>query len=110
MRDRLRTYIHHKGITIYSFCKQAGLARNFLQWETAGISAKSMQKIGQAYPDLNLQWVATGEGEMLKSDDEKISLSVHRALIEERDAKIAQLEEVVRELRGKPKAPKKKEV
>lgn len=47
---------------------------------------------------------------MLKSDDEKISLSVHRALIEERDARIAQLEEVVRELRRKPKALKKKEV
>lgn len=47
---------------------------------------------------------------MLKSDAEKILLSVHRALIEERDARIAQLEELVRELRRKPKAMKKKEV
>lgn len=110
MRDRLRAYIRHKGITEYSFCKQAGLTRNFMNWETAGISGKSMHKIGRAFPDLNLQWVATGEGEMLKSDAEKILLSVHRALIEERDARIAQLEEVVRELRRKPKALKKKEV
>jgi hypothetical protein len=101
MRDRLRTYIHHKGITIYSFCKQAGLARNFLQWETAGISAKSMQKIGQAYPDLNLQWVATGEGEMLKGDEDKIPLSVHRALISDREARIEQLEGIVAKLRAK---------
>ena len=108
MRDRLRAYISHKGITIYSFCKQAGLARNFMLWETAGISAKLMHKIGQAFPDLNLQWVATGEGEMLKSDNDKVLLSVHRALIDERDAKIEQLEGIVAKLRAKIKTLKKK--
>nr|WP_311450951.1 hypothetical protein [uncultured Porphyromonas sp.] len=79
-----------------------------MNWETAGISGKSMHKIGRAFPDLNLQWVATGEGEMLKSDAEKILLSVHRALIEERDARIAQLEGIVAKLRTKIKALKNK--
>ena len=77
-------------------------------WETAGISAKLMHKIGQAFPDLNLQWVATGEGEMLKSDNDKVLLSVHRALIDERDAKIEQLEGIVAKLRAKIKTLKKK--
>lgn len=108
MRDRLKTYIRHKGITIYSFCKQAGLARQFLQWETAGISAKSMHKIGQAFPDLNLQWVATGEGEMLKGDEDKILLSTHRALISDREARIEQLEGTVARLRTKIKELKKR--
>ena len=108
MRDRLRAYISHKGITVYRFCKQAGLARNFLQWETAGISAKSMQKIGQAFPDLSIHWVATGEGEMLKGDEDKILLSVHRALISDRDARIEQLEGIVVKLRAKIKTLKKK--
>lgn len=108
MRDRLRAYIRHKGISIYSFCKQAELARNFMLWETAGISAKSMQKIGQAYPDLNLQWVATGEGEMLKGDEDKIPLSVHRALVSDREARIKQLEGIVAKLRAKIKTLKNK--
>ena len=108
MRDRLRAYIRHKGISIYSFCKQAELARNFMLWETAGISTKSMQKIGQAYPDLNLQWVATGEGEMLKGDEDKIPLSVHRALVSDREARIKQLEGIVAKLRAKIKTLKNK--
>nr|DAO87519.1 MAG TPA: HTH-type transcriptional regulator [Caudoviricetes sp.] len=108
MRDRLRAYISHKGISIYSFCKQAGLARNFMLWETAGISARLMQKIGQAYPDLNLHWVATGEGEMLKGDEDKILLSVHRALISDREARIEQLEGIVAKLRAKIKTLKNK--
>ena len=108
MRDRLRAYINHKGITIYSFCRQAGLARNFFTWETSGMSAGSMHKIGQAFPDLNLQWVATGEGEMLKGDEDKILLSVHRALISDREARIEQLEGIVAKLREKIKALKNK--
>lgn len=92
MRDRLRAYIRHKGITEYRFCKDAGLTLNFLHWGSSGVSAKSMQKIGQAFPDLNLQWVATGQGKMLKGDDDRIPLSTHRAIVEARDARIEQLE------------------
>ena len=91
------------GITEYRFCKVAGLSRTFLQWEKGGISAKSLHKIGQAYPDLNLHWVATGEGEMLKGDDDTIPLYTHRALMEERNARIEQLEALVKHLKGRIK-------
>jgi hypothetical protein len=47
--------------------------------------------------------VATGEGEMLKADDDKIPLSTHRAIVEARDARIEQLEGIVTKLRAKIK-------
>lgn len=67
-----------------------------------------MHKIGQAFPDLNLQWVATGEGEMLKGDEDKILLSVHRALISDREARIEQLEGTIARLRAKIEELKKR--
>lgn len=99
MRDRLLEYIRYKGITGYRFCKQAGLTSNFLQWGAVGISAKSMHKIGQAFPDLNLQWVATGEGEMIKGDTSTIPLSMHRAIIKGKDDEIATLSAQVQRLK-----------
>ena len=106
MRDRLRAYIRYKGVTEYSFCKQAGLTRNFLQWDTAGISAKSMHKIGQAYAELNLQWVATGEGEMLLENNDTIRLSVHEAIMRDKEELIRSLYVKIGELESKLEALK----
>ena len=103
MRDRLKAFARHKGMTEYRFCKEAGVRPNFLNWGPPGVSSKSLHKIGQAFPDLNLHWVATGEGEMLKADDDKIPLSTHRAIVEARDARIEQLEGIVAKLRAKIK-------
>ena len=106
MRDRLRAYIRHKGITEYSFCKQAGLALNFMQWETSGVSAKSMHKIGQAFPDLNLHWVGTGEGDMIKGGDDTIPLSVHLAIVGDKEELISALSAKIQELESKLEALK----
>jgi hypothetical protein len=95
-------------MTEYRFCKEAGVRPNFLNWGPPGVSSKSLHKIGQAFPDLNLHWVATGEGEMLKGDDDRIPLSTHRAIVEARDARIEQLESIVAKLRDKIKELKKR--
>ena len=103
MRDRLKAFARYKGISDYRFCTDAGIRRNFLSWGPPGVSSKSLHKIGQAFPELNLQWVATGEGEMLKADDDKIQLGTHRVLIAERDARIEQLEALVSNLKAEIK-------
>ena len=103
MRDRLKAFAQHKGISDYRFCTDAGIRRNFLSWGPPGVSAKSLHKIGQAFPELNLHWVATGEGSMIKGDDDKIPLGTHRALIAERDARIEQLESLVANLKAEIK-------
>lgn len=99
MRDRLREFARRNGISEYRFCMDAGIRRNFLSWGPPGVSARALHKIGQAFPELNLHWVATGEGDMLKGDDDKIPLGTHRALIAERDARIEQLETLVANLK-----------
>ena len=95
MRDRLKEFAGYMGLSDYRFCMDAGIRRNFLSWGPPGVSARALHKIGQAFPELNLNWVATGEGDMLKADDDKIPLGTHRAIVEARDARIEQLETLV---------------
>ena len=106
MRDRLKEFARYIGITEYRFCNNAGIRRNFLSWGPPGVSARALHKIGQAFPELNLHWVATGEGDMLKADDDKIPLGTHRALIADRDARIEQLEALVANLKAEIKGIK----
>lgn len=103
MRDRLKKFAQYKGISDYRFCMDAGIRRNLLSWGSPGVSARAMHKIGQAFPELNLHWVATGEGEMLKADDDRIPLGTHRAIVEARDARIEQLENLVANLKSEIK-------
>ena len=103
MRNRLKEFAQRRRISEYRFCLNAGIRRNFLSWGPPGVSARALHKIGQAYPELNLHWVATGEGDMLKADDDKIPLGTHRALIAERDARIEQLEALVVNLKDEIK-------
>ena len=103
MRDRLKEFAGYMGLSDYRFCMDAGIRRNFLSWGPPGVSARALHKIGQAFPELNLNWVATGEGDMLKADDDKIPLGTHRAIVEARDARIEQLEALVVNLKDEIK-------
>ena len=100
MRERILAYIRHRGISSYQFVKRAGLAHNFLLWQCKGISAKLMNKIAQAFPDLNMDWVATGVGDMLKADEETIPLSAHRSIVEAKEAEIAKLKKKIERLKS----------
>ena len=69
MRERLIAFIGYLGISIRKFEASVGLSNGFVKNITGNITLRSEFKISQAYPDLNMNWLLTGEGEMLKSND-----------------------------------------
>lgn len=89
-----------KGLTEYRFLKESGLSKTFLT-STAGITARSLSKIGEAFPDLNLSWVTTGEGAMLRSSDDTVSLAEHLRVIRRKDEEIATLRGRLQEAKGR---------
>ena len=64
IRERLRKFIDYKGISRYKFYKDLGLSNGFLDKE-GNIGSDKCEKIIYQYPDLNIIWLITGEGEML---------------------------------------------
>lgn len=101
MRQRLRAYIRAKGITEYRFLKEAKLSLAFFTSSADGISARTLVKIGEAFPDLNLDWVTTGNGSMTTNDaDGYISLPDHQRAIRQKDDEIERLKAQIAELRS----------
>lgn len=104
MRQRLRAYIRAKGITEYRFLKEAKLSLAFFTSNADGISARTLVKIGEAFPDLNLDWVTTGNGSMTTTDaDGYISLSDHQRALRQKDDEIAHLKAQLSEVRARLK-------
>lgn len=101
MRERLRAYIREKGITEYRFLKEAKLSLTFFTSQSVGVRARTLVKIGEAFPELNLNWVATGEGAMLRSSGDTVSLAEHLRVIRRKDEEIARLRGRLQEAKGR---------
>jgi|WetSurMetagenome_2_1015567.scaffolds.fasta_scaffold18593_5 hypothetical protein len=70
---RLKEYIDSKGISISKFEKSIGMSNaSFGKSLKSGgtIGADKLEIILNHYPDINLEWLVTGNGEMLKSTSE----------------------------------------
>lgn len=71
--DRLTKYLRQKAITAYSFERKCQIANGYLKKQVRGkgsIGSEILARIYQHYPDLNLLWLISGEGEMLLPENE----------------------------------------
>lgn len=66
--ERINKIVEHFGITKNLLAKNSGVASSNISKMMSGeqpISDKTLGKIVEAYPEINLQWLKTGEGEMI---------------------------------------------
>ncbi len=64
--DRVRQYIDFKGITRYKFCRDLGFSNKFLD-NSSNMGTDKACKILRQYPDINPEWLITGDGDMLRT-------------------------------------------
>lgn len=70
-KERLLQYLEAKEISTSSFLKETGIKRGFLDTDKlkASVSDIFLTMIIAKYTDLNLEWIVTGRGEMLKGNE-----------------------------------------
>lgn len=66
-KKKIAQYLMYKGISHYEFSKKTGLSNGFLN-SGSGISSDALRLISIEFDDLNILWVITGEGEMIKEN------------------------------------------
>lgn len=65
-RERLYEFIEKKGLTPRSFEEKTGLANGFVSKVGFSIREAKLEFISKSFPELNITWLLTGEGNMLK--------------------------------------------
>lgn len=66
VKQRLKEYIKTKKISTREFCRVIGVSETYVNSIRTSIQPEKLIKITHAFPDLNTEWLLTGEGEMFK--------------------------------------------
>ncbi|QDW23292.1 helix-turn-helix transcriptional regulator [Flavobacterium sp. KBS0721] len=67
----MREYLDYKGITKYKFCNDLGFSNKFLD-NSSNMGTDKACKILHHYPEINSEWLLTGNGPMVKEDNANI--------------------------------------
>ena len=67
MKKRLIEFLAYLGIGQTKFEEKVGLSRGFVNTLKNNLTIKTLDKIESAYPELDINWLKKGEGEMLKN-------------------------------------------
>lgn len=73
--ERLNQFIDFKGISKYSFYKKTGFSNGFLD-KNRNIGTDKCEIISVEYPELSVEWLVTGRGQMLKPAHENQSPNI----------------------------------
>lgn len=68
IKDRISEFIQYKNITIAEFERNVSLANGYIKKFKGSIGSDKLSNIISYYPDININWLITGEGPMLKSE------------------------------------------
>lgn len=69
IQERIKEYIDTKGISVREFCRQINVSPSFLSRD-AEISSDKVLNIINTFPEISVEWLITGNGEMIKNDSD----------------------------------------
>lgn len=68
VKERLIKYIKSKGMSTREFCRHIGVSETYVNSMRSSMQPDKLIKITHLFPDLNAEWLLTGDGEMLKNN------------------------------------------
>lgn len=68
VKDRLIEFVTYTQMSRRKFQEYIGVSNSYIQNISEGIGNDVMNSIAKRFPELNIAWLLTGEGEMLKPD------------------------------------------
>ena len=69
IKQNILLYLSKKDVTPYEFYKKSGVTRGILQ-QNNGISEDNIARFLAYAPDVNVEWLITGNGDMLRTMQE----------------------------------------
>lgn len=76
IKGRFTEFLSYLGIGQGKFEKMTGIGNGTINNIKNGISTPKLEKIIEAYPNLNIEWLITGEGNMLKKEQPETNINL----------------------------------
>ena len=99
VKELLLQFIEYIGSNPARFEKECGLANGYVRNIRKSVSLDKLEQISKVYEHLNRQWLLTGEGEMLLSQDGKTEENEEKEIQgvnkEDIDKLVARVDELV---------------
>ena len=71
VKERLESFLKLEKISKTEFGKRIGVSASYVTGIRKSLAQEKISSIAREWPDLNIEWLLTGEGEMLKSQSTK---------------------------------------
>lgn len=68
VKERVKIYLEHKKMPISVFEKSINASNGYVNSISKSIGLDKIELILENYPNLNIEWLLTGKGSMLKAD------------------------------------------
>lgn len=75
VKERLKFFLRSKKISEKAFGELIGVSSGYVSAMRTSIQPDKLTRIAKCFPELNTDWLMTGEGEMLKTDTPKSGVS-----------------------------------
>ena len=100
VKERLISYLNYKGVSYSEFGRIIGVSNAYVTSIRKSIQPDKIQGIALNYQDLNINWLLTGEGSMLREENSPPNTAEEKlwTLIKEKDAKIEELSKQIGKL------------
>lgn len=68
LKNRVKQYCERKNMAVTKFERDAKLSNGYFRDSTTRMGDDKIERIHRAFPDLNMDWLITGHGDMLKGE------------------------------------------
>lgn len=65
VKERLKEFVKWKKISISAFCESIGVSNAYISSMRVSIQPDKVKSIALSYPELNIDWLLTGNGDMI---------------------------------------------
>lgn len=71
VKERIKAFIKYKRTTEREFASSIGVSSGYVSAINKSIQPDKIDKIMKQYPELNVSWLITGEGDMILQNEER---------------------------------------
>lgn len=111
VQERLELYIKSKGLGNYQFEMKVGLSQGYVRGVRNCLHPEKIRRIANVFPDLNIEWMIIGRGEMIVNKPNRLYENEIYKLLKEKEqiqeGIISKLQNELRETNSKRAALEK---